>query len=124
MYIIMLLKTLSCTYFSHHPGKHLHNYSDLPFKHCAMCAMDFHPNEHMLVLSAFGTHEPIVVLTHLIQYGTVDKNAAMTSHTEGGGVALMPQNSTQLRATQRLTEATKTLNGVTISKRSKRKQNQ
>lgn len=86
--------------------------------------MDFHPNEHMLVLSAFGTHEPIVVLTHLMQHGVVDKNAQVAGHTEDSLTFLRPKNSTQLRMTQRLSEVTKTLNGVTISgDRRKKKQN-
>lgn len=46
------------------PGKQLHVYSKLPFI-SAVGAMAYHPSEHLLVLSAFGTCQPIIALNHI-----------------------------------------------------------
>lgn len=46
-------------------GKELYVYSDLPFS-SAVGALAYHPAEHMLALSAFGSCQPLLALTHLI----------------------------------------------------------
>jgi len=45
------------------PGDLEHVYEDLPFTSAVGC-LAYHPSEHMLVLSAFGSSQPIIVLSH------------------------------------------------------------
>lgn len=46
-------------------GKALHEYCDLPFT-TAVGAMAYHPTEHMLILSSFGTFQPLMALHHIV----------------------------------------------------------
>ena len=102
-----------------------HTYTELPFT-TTVCAMAYHPSEHMLAVSAFGSHQPLVVYTH-ITHGP-DSNVANSASqqvstpdndsvgNENRGRPSIRQDSMILHLNQRLREVTKTLNRSTVSR--------
>lgn len=99
-------------------GKLQHVYTELPFT-SAICAMAYHPTEHMLALSTFGSHQPLVVYTH-VSHRTESEETKGTQSLPGGSNSasgkqngIMGKNSMKLHLTQRLKEVTKTLDRTT-----------
>ena len=89
-----------------------HVYTELPFT-SAICAMDFHPTEHMLTVSSFGSHQPLVVLTQVSRKEESEPRKGTTADSatdERESEARLGQNSMILHLNQRLREVTKTLN--------------
>ena len=102
-------------------GKLQHVYTELPFS-SAICAMAYHPTEHMLAVSSFGSHQPLVVRTHVSHRveseGTRGKHHSSTANSvanEQESEVIMGQDSMLLHLDQRLREVTKTLNRSIIS---------
>ena len=106
-------------------GELQHVYTGLPFT-MAVCAMTYHPTEHMLVISTFASHQPLIVYTH-ISRGVESSNTqsvAMGNESDSIGkeTGIMKQDSMILHLNQRLREVTKTLNrttGLTAARRKK-----
>ena len=76
--------------------------------------MAYHPSEHMLVLSSFGSCQPLVALNHIMgsaaaNLGNEVKFKDKTTSANGSSVEL----ETQLKMSQRLNDLTKTLDKVT-----------
>ena len=101
-------------------GKLQHVYTELLLT-TAVCAMAYHPTEHMLAISAFGSHQPLVVCTH-ISFGAESKEANDIQSAAGGNesvsekeTGIMKQDSMILQLNQRLREVTKTLDRATGS---------
>lgn len=91
-------------------GELQHVYTELPLT-AAICAMAYHPTEHMLAISAFGSHQPLVICTHT-SCG-IETNDTQSIVESGGGketTGIMKQDSMILHLNQRLREVTKTLN--------------
>ena len=96
-------------------GKLQHVYTELPFT-TAICAMAYHPTEHMLAISAFGSHQPLVVCTHISNGAETNNHTLSTTVVEPGTgkeTGIMKQDSMILQLNQRLREVTKTLNRAT-----------
>ena len=93
-----------------------HVYTELPFA-TAICAMAYHPTEHMLAISAFGSHQPLLVCTHTSHGAdlkeTNDTQGVTESDIEKEAAGIMGQDSMILHLNQRLREVTKTLNRAT-----------
>ena len=67
----------------------------------------------MLAISAFGSHQPLVVFTH-ISHGAVTNDAqSVVGPDSGKETGIMKQDSMILHLNQRLREVTKTLNRAT-----------
>lgn len=87
-----------------------HVYTELPLT-AAICAMDYHPTEHMLAISAFGSHQPLVICTHVsCETETNDTRSIVDSGSGKETTGIMKQDSMILHLNQRLREVTKTLN--------------
>ncbi len=50
-------------------------------------ALAYHPSQHMLALSSFGSCQPLLVLNHL-KGGAVSQPKAMPTRSLGGGASL------------------------------------
>ena len=90
-----------------------HIYTELPLT-AAICAMAYHPTEYILAISAFGSHQPLVVCTH-VSHGAASKvpSGAGSSNEREEGAEIMKQDSMILHLNQRFREVTKTLNRAT-----------
>ena len=105
---------------SHSIGTLQHVYTELPFT-VAICAISYHPSEHMLAISGFGSHQPLVVCTHISRKTKSEdlevQNTQITDRTDSsnGRIDIMGQDSMILHLNQRIREVTKTLNQSTIS---------
>jgi hypothetical protein len=92
-------------------GEPQHVYTELQLT-AAICAMAYHPTEHMLAISAFGSHQPLVICTH-ISHGTETKfndTRSIVGPGSGKETGIMKQDSMILHLNQRLREVAKTLN--------------
>ena len=93
-------------------GKLQHVYTKLPFT-TAICAMAYHPTEHMLAVSAFGSHQPLVVCMHISNGAETNDAQSVVESGSGKKTGMMKQDSMILHLNQRLREVTKTLNRTT-----------
>lgn len=75
--------------------------------------MAYHPTEHMLVISAFGSHQPLVVCTHISHGAETNNTQSVVESGSGKKTGMMKQDSMILHLNQRLREVTKTLNRAT-----------
>ena len=95
-------------------------YTELPFT-VAICAMTYHPSEHMLAISGFGSHQPLVVCTHISRKTKSEdleaNNTQIANRTDSndGRIDVTGQDSMILHLNQRIREVTKTLNRSTTS---------
>lgn len=94
-----------------------HVYTELPFT-SAICAIAYHPSEHMLAISGFGSHQPLVVCTHISRETKPEdpevQNTQITDRTDSRN-GIMGQDSMILHLNQRIREVTRTLDQSTTS---------
>ena len=95
-------------------GKHMFSYTqELPIK-STVSAMAFHPSEQMAVFSAYGTHEPIIVLVHKNEQASKPSETNQKQHRrKEKGVSKLNTGEISLMQSSRLSEVAKTLNKVT-----------
>lgn len=94
-------------------GKHLFSYTqELPIK-STVSAMAFHPSEQMAVFSAYGTHEPIIVLVHKNEQASKHSEANHKHRRKEKGASKLNTRELTLMQSSRLSEVAKTLNKVT-----------
>ena len=102
------------TWLCHSIGTLQHVYTKLPLT-VAICAMTYHPSEHMLAISGFGSHQPLVVCTHISHKTKSEDLEVQNMDRTDSNNGIMGQDSMILHLNQRIREVTRTLNQSTTS---------
>ena len=103
-------------------GNQVHSYTEQLSKlsvNSTISAMAYHPGEHMIIFSAYGSHEPIVVLTHKMDQAvkTQTKHSSKTkSRSKKDQSSSKPdvkEMTSTMHTSARLSEVARTLSRVT-----------
>ena len=97
-------------------GSQVHSYTEQLSINSTVSAMAYHPGEHMIIFSAYGSHEPIVVLTHKVELAvkTQTKHSTKTKSRPKKGQSLSKSEMTStMHTSARLSEVARTLSRVT-----------